>query len=132
MRLSIEVSPLICSILLNSRYLWIVIGKQLTSLYRYGHMSVCGPKLDEFKFCMTLKGLHPEERREAWIRRRAEWWARRRLEKSSEDVWDIRTCVTVFYNSAGLNLWRIANRSRTFHHRGRPFPWRIVLRLSEG
>ena len=70
-----------------------VVGKQLTSLYRYGHMSVCGPKLEEFKFCMSLKGLHPEERRDAWIRRRAEWWARRRLEKSSEDVWDIRTYV---------------------------------------
>ncbi|EPS94867.1 hypothetical protein FOMPIDRAFT_1169286 [Fomitopsis schrenkii] len=68
-----------------------IVGKQLTSLYRYGHMSVCGPKLEEFKFCMSLKGLHPEEHRDAWIRRRAEWWARRRLEKSSEDVWDIRT-----------------------------------------
>ena len=68
-----------------------VVGKQLTSLYRYGHMSVCGPKLEEFKFCMSLKGLHPEERRDAWIRRRAEWWAQRRLTKSSEDIWDIRT-----------------------------------------
>ena len=34
--------------------------------------------------------MHPEEQREAWIRRRAEWWAHRRLEKSSEDVWDLR------------------------------------------
>ena len=51
---------------------------------------------------MSLKGLHPEERRDAWIRRRAEWWARRRLEKSSEDVWDIRTCVSLPYFSAVL------------------------------
>jgi hypothetical protein len=42
---------------------------------------------------MSLKSLHPEERREAWIRRQAEWWAQRRLDKSSEDVWDIRTWV---------------------------------------
>jgi hypothetical protein len=34
--------------------------------------------------------MHPEERREAWIRRRAEWWANRRLGRSSEDVWDVR------------------------------------------
>ena len=39
--------------------------------------------------------MHPEERREAWIRRRAEWWAHRRLGKSSEDVWDIRKCVSL-------------------------------------
>ncbi|CCL99976.1 uncharacterized protein FIBRA_02001 [Fibroporia radiculosa] len=68
-----------------------ILGVQFKSLYRYGHMSVCGHKLDEFKFCMSIKGLHPEEKRDAWIRRRAEWWARRRLEKSSEDIWDFRT-----------------------------------------
>ena len=34
--------------------------------------------------------MHPEERREVWIRRRAEWWVNRRLGRSSEDVWDIR------------------------------------------
>ncbi|KZT01983.1 uncharacterized protein LAESUDRAFT_686017 [Laetiporus sulphureus 93-53] len=64
---------------------------QLKSLYRFGHMSVCAAKMDEFKFCMSLKSSHPEDKRDAWIRRRAEWWAHRRLAKSSEDVWDIRT-----------------------------------------
>lgn len=39
--------------------------------------------------------MHPEEQREAWIRRRAEWWAHRRIEQSSEDVWDIREWVSV-------------------------------------
>jgi hypothetical protein len=38
--------------------------------------------------------MHPEERREAWIRRRAEWWANKRVGKSSEDVWDIREYVS--------------------------------------
>lgn len=42
---------------------------------------------------MTLKAMNPENKREAWIRRRAEWWATRRLSKSSEDVWDMRTYV---------------------------------------
>ncbi|OSX62715.1 hypothetical protein POSPLADRAFT_1140715 [Postia placenta MAD-698-R-SB12] len=68
-----------------------IMGVQLKSLYRYGHMSVCDHKLDDFKFCMSIKNMHPEEKRDAWIHRRAEWWARRRLERSSEDVWDIRT-----------------------------------------
>ena len=33
--------------------------------------------------------MHPEEQYEAYIRRWAEWWAGRHLNKSSEDVWDI-------------------------------------------
>jgi hypothetical protein len=68
-----------------------VVASQVKSLYRYGHMTVCGQKLDDFKFCISRKSLHPEERREAWIRRRAEWWANRRITKSSEDVWEMRT-----------------------------------------
>ncbi|KJA29044.1 hypothetical protein HYPSUDRAFT_128461 [Hypholoma sublateritium FD-334 SS-4] len=67
-----------------------VIRNQVKSIYRYGKRSSCDQKLDEFKFCLTLKVMHPEEQREAWIRRRAEWWAHRRIEQSSEDVWDIR------------------------------------------
>jgi hypothetical protein len=39
--------------------------------------------------------MHPEERRDAWIRRRAEWWATRRMAKCSEDIWDIREWVHV-------------------------------------
>lgn len=66
------------------------MGPQIKSLYRYGQTSACGSKLDEFKFCMSIKSLHPEEKRDVWIRRRAEWWARRRLGKSSEDVWEMR------------------------------------------
>lgn len=68
-----------------------VMSSQARSLYRYGEMATCTPKLEEFKFCMSLKGVHPEEKRDIWIRRRAEWWARRRASKSSEDVWDVRT-----------------------------------------
>ncbi|KAF8893845.1 hypothetical protein BD779DRAFT_1503710 [Infundibulicybe gibba] len=67
-----------------------VIRSQIKSLYRYGERPECSPKMEEFKFCMSLKSMHEEERREAWIRRRAEWWANRRLAKSSEDVWNIR------------------------------------------
>ncbi|KAI5121975.1 hypothetical protein M0805_002045 [Coniferiporia weirii] len=67
------------------------LGFQLKSFYRYGAQSVCGRKLEDFKFCMSLKSLEPSEKRDAWIRRRAEWWAARRLAKSSEDVWDMRT-----------------------------------------
>lgn len=70
-----------------------VIRNQMKSLYRYGRRSNCEGKFEEFKFCLTLKVMHPEEQREAWIRRRAEWWAKRRIDKSSEDVWDMRECV---------------------------------------
>lgn len=68
-----------------------VIASQLKSLYRYGQMAECSYKLEDFKYCMTNKGMHPEERYEKWIRRRAEWWATRRMTKSSEEVWEVRT-----------------------------------------
>ncbi|KAI0762683.1 hypothetical protein C8Q74DRAFT_1291646 [Fomes fomentarius] len=80
-----------CMKLFDDFLLCNVMGSQMKSLYRYGEMATCSPKLEEFKFCMSLKGMHPEEKRDVWIRRRAEWWARRRMHKSSEDVWDIRT-----------------------------------------
>lgn len=67
-----------------------VIRSQVKSIYRFGHRANCDRKFEEFKFCLSLKVMHLEEQRDAWIRRRAEWWAHRRLGKSSEDVWDIR------------------------------------------
>ncbi|EKM54010.1 uncharacterized protein PHACADRAFT_145584 [Phanerochaete carnosa HHB-10118-sp] len=68
-----------------------VVAAQMKSLYRYGQMSECGQKLEDFKFCMSNKSMHPQEKYDAWIRRRAEWWARRRMTTSSEDIWEART-----------------------------------------
>jgi len=68
-----------------------ILGNQLKSIYRFGEMAHCSTKWSEFKFCMSIKGLHPEQRRDAWIRHRAQWWARRRLGSSSENVWEKRT-----------------------------------------
>ncbi|ETW80347.1 hypothetical protein HETIRDRAFT_115725 [Heterobasidion irregulare TC 32-1] len=68
-----------------------VVGSQFKSLYRYGEMAKCTPKMDEFKYCMSIKSLHPEEKRAEWIRHRAEYWARKRLTMSSENVWEVRT-----------------------------------------
>lgn len=83
--------PNLFSLLATDRYYLPVLGVQVKSLYRFGQMSTCGEKLEDFKFCMSLKSMHPDDKRDAWIRRRAEWWAARRLEKSSENVWDMRT-----------------------------------------
>ncbi|KAJ4498078.1 hypothetical protein C8R41DRAFT_157798 [Lentinula lateritia] len=66
------------------------IRSQIKSFYRYGERTHCSQKLEDFKFCLGLTRMEPEERRDVWIRRRAEWWAQRRLGKSSEDVWEIR------------------------------------------
>lgn len=67
-----------------------VVGSQVKSVYRHGRMSECRDKMEDFKFCMSLKSMEPEAKRDVWIRRRAEWWANRRLGKSSESVWDVR------------------------------------------
>ncbi|TCD64874.1 hypothetical protein EIP91_003540 [Steccherinum ochraceum] len=80
-----------CMTLFDDFLLCHVMSAQVKSLYRYGKMTECSQKLEDFKFCMSSKGMHPEEKRDAWIQRRAEWWANRRIAKSSEDVWDIRT-----------------------------------------
>lgn len=64
---------------------------RIVSIYRHGEMEACKPKQKEFMYCMSLTWMHPEEKRDAWIRRRAEWWAKRRLTQSSEAVWDMRT-----------------------------------------
>ena len=42
-----------------------------------------------------------------WIARRAEWWAHRRLTKSSEDIWDIRESVVHVYLHGSFvdDLW---------------------------
>lgn len=74
--------------------------------------------MEDFKFCMSLKSFDEDEKRNAWIRRRAEWWAHRRLDKSSEHVWDMRTSVLhsilfcsfihsnpPFYHSEPLKNW---------------------------
>ncbi|KAA1476765.1 hypothetical protein DENSPDRAFT_843837 [Dentipellis sp. KUC8613] len=67
-----------------------MLATQFRSLYRYGEMAQCRPKWTEFKFCMSINRMHPEERRRAWIQHRAEWWARRRMGASSENVWEVR------------------------------------------
>lgn len=77
----------------NTNLTTVVIRSQIKSLYRYGARPVCAPKMEDFKFCLSLKSMHPEERRDAWITRRAEWWANKRLIRSSEDVWEIRMSV---------------------------------------
>lgn len=70
------------------------LGSQIKSVYRHGTPRDCMPKFEDFKFCMSVKGLADDRRDEVWAHRRAEWWARRRLGKSSEDVWDARKWVS--------------------------------------
>ena len=65
-------------------------------------MSECHDKMEDFKFCMSLKSMEPDAKRDAWIRRRAEWWANRRLGKSSENVWDVRRYASDYYLPTSL------------------------------
>ncbi|PWN42948.1 hypothetical protein IE81DRAFT_277618, partial [Ceraceosorus guamensis] len=63
---------------------------QLNSVYRYGGPKDCSTKFNDWKFCLTLKDLSAEQRRERWLRHRAEQVAKMRLEGSSEDFWEMR------------------------------------------
>ncbi|RXK34768.1 hypothetical protein M231_07973 [Tremella mesenterica] len=60
-------------------------------MYRHGELRDCTHKLQDFKYCLSLRGETEDAKRQLWIKRRAAWWASRRLEGSSEDVWDLRT-----------------------------------------
>ncbi len=67
------------------------LGPQARAVYRYGSMQDCRDKLDDFKFCLTIKGAaFPEQRRQIWLQRKAEKVAAKRLQSSSEDVWEMR------------------------------------------
>ena len=63
---------------------------QLNSIYRYGEYKNCDRPWDDFKWCFSNNKLDDDEKLTKWIERRAEWWAQRRLTRSSEDVWDAR------------------------------------------
>lgn len=65
---------------------------QLRHVYRYGGMNECAQKVDDWKFCLSLKGRGDVEKRQAWIERKARAMARRRMPggDTSEEVWSIR------------------------------------------
>ena len=48
------------------------LGPQFRSIYRYGTIADCAPRREDFKYCLTLRSLEPEERRAKWLERRAE------------------------------------------------------------
>jgi hypothetical protein len=71
--------------------------EQGRAIYRTGSIDACERQSDDFTWCwQTMSKLsEPERKREAWVRRRAEWWTSRRLSESSEDIWDVRGCVSL-------------------------------------
>lgn len=71
--------------------LYTALFPHIKNYYRYGTMRDCSYKWADFKYCMSLKGEDEEEKRKLWIKRKAEWWAGRRVGGSSEDVWNVRT-----------------------------------------
>ncbi|GAA5840671.1 hypothetical protein JCM9279_007397 [Rhodotorula babjevae] len=82
-----------CLTLFDNFLLCYSLASQIKSVYRHGAPRECTPKFEDFKFCMSIKNLDEEQKDEVWVRRRAEWWARRRLGRSSEDVWEARRDV---------------------------------------
>lgn len=65
---------------------------QLRNVYRFGTFNNCTAKLEDFKFCLTLRGIDTAHKRQAFIERRARQMARRRMPggDTSEEVWRSR------------------------------------------
>ncbi|GAA5961495.1 hypothetical protein JCM3765_003607 [Sporobolomyces pararoseus] len=82
-----------CLTLFDNFLLCYSLAAQTKSLYRHGKPRDCSPKFEDFKFCMSIKSLSEEKKEEVWVKRRSEWWAERRMGRSSEDVWDAKTNV---------------------------------------
>jgi hypothetical protein len=83
----------------------VALVPQLRNLYRHGTPRDCTYKFHDFKYCMALKSDSPEMKRQLWVKRKAEWWAGRRVVGSSEDVWDMRRYVCVSYDDGGKLIW---------------------------
>ncbi|OCF35727.1 hypothetical protein I316_02782 [Kwoniella heveanensis BCC8398] len=79
-----------CMRLLDEFLMCYALAPQLRSMYRHGEFRDCTWKWQDFKYCLSLKSEDEESRRQLWIKRRADWWARRRVGGSSEDVWEMR------------------------------------------
>ena len=69
---------------------FLALGPQLRNLYRHGEKKDCTWKWNDFKYCLSLKTEDETARRDLWVKRRAEWWTKRRVGQSSEDIWDVR------------------------------------------
>ncbi|GHJ87371.1 hypothetical protein NliqN6_3773 [Naganishia liquefaciens] len=79
-----------CMTLFDEFLMCYALGPQIRQVYRFGTPQPCTRRFEDFKYCMSLKGEPEDERRRLWVRRRAEWWAGRRVGASSEDVWNVR------------------------------------------
>ena len=66
------------------------LGSQATHLFTHSAPRSCAQKGDLFKFCLSLKGESESTKRELFMKRKAELWTKKRLEGSSEDVWEVR------------------------------------------
>ena len=85
------------------------IPNQVKSLHRFGNITDCERKFEDFKFCMSTKTLTKEQRDQAWIQRRAEWWAGRRLGPSSEDVWTAKR-----YDSCSSSIGQVLTSCESY------------------
>ncbi|ORX39299.1 hypothetical protein BD324DRAFT_619194 [Kockovaella imperatae] len=79
-----------CMSLFDSFFKCYALFPAVRGYYRYGYVRSCSHKWDDYKYCLSIKSEDAEERRRLWIKRVAEGWTKRRLEGSSEDVWEAR------------------------------------------
>lgn len=82
-----------CVTLFDNFLLCYSLASQIKGVYRTGTPRDCSRKFSDFKYCLSLKNLPEEKKEELWIRRRAEWWAERRMGRCSEDVWRAKVDV---------------------------------------
>src|ERR1700722_7271032 len=55
--------------------------------------------MENFTVCATPKAMHPQDKRDAWIRKRAQWSARRCFSKNSEKERPGRMCLLPLFDS---------------------------------
>ena len=95
---------------------------QVNTVYHFSEMAQSPAKQNEFKFCMSIKGLHPEKRRVAWIWHQAEGWASEARIKQWEWV-GIESVCDEFDHHNHCECLRCLDIARLQHQRSRGRAW---------
>ncbi|KAJ9074747.1 hypothetical protein DSO57_1003401 [Entomophthora muscae] len=78
-------------------------GAQVLNYYRYGERRECGLYWDKFKFCLSMSTLKPEDKKKRIIKYEKELKKRQENQKSSLDIWELRTSPPVNFPPSFTN-----------------------------
>lgn len=80
-----------CSQAFDVAYFCSSMGGQLSNVYRYGGLRSCTEQWRQWRFCMRTKAMSEDEKKRRIREFYMEREAKKRVGRSSEKIWEIRT-----------------------------------------